>query len=113
MLVVTRDAKDSDDVDRDCSARLVAAKESGLRIVQLGGQPHVTQIETKCSWHMMVWSPDGNLGDSLVLVEDEVARIVSLEGEQLRELDAYGSVLAISPTTIVIGSEHGVRLVQR
>ncbi len=220
----------------------IAAKESGLRIVELGGKPQVTQIETKCYWHMMVWSPDGkyivgaqyepfltvidlearaplreldpeefddsgrtallwvdatlvstaynklvrwrfadviagkqrcrnktgveghahfldvtrvndgslfvlaevegheaylqrftptgeklgkkltvsdgtrrigSLGDSLVLVEDDGARIVSLDGEQLRELDAFGSALAISSTTIAIGSERGVRLIQR
>jgi hypothetical protein len=220
----------------------IASKESGLRIVELGGKPHVTQIEAKCHWHMMVWAPDGkyiigahyepfltvidvearallreldpdefddsgrtallwvdgtlvstaynklvrwrfadviankkkcrsksgvqghahfcdvtrvndgslfvlaevegheaylqrftpsgekignklavdpgtrrigSLGDSLVLVEDEGARIVSLDGEQLRELDAFGSALAISPTTIAIGNERGVRLIQR
>jgi hypothetical protein len=55
----------------------------------------------------------GSLGDSLVLVEDEGARVVSLGGEQLRELDAFGNALAISPTTIAIGNERGVQLIQR
>lgn len=227
----------------DARRLAIAAKESGLRIVELGATPQITRIETPCYWHTMVWSPDGryivggqyepfltvidvearapacddldpdefddsgrtallwvdgilvstaynklvrwrfaeaiagkarcrdksgvrghahlvdvtrvgdgslvvlaevegheaylqrftptgeklgkklavdagtrrlgSLGEALVLVAEDGARIVSLDGVTLRELDASGRALAISSTTIAIGGERGVRLVAR
>lgn len=44
---------------RDARTLAIACKETGLRIVELGGKPRVTHIASECYWSSMVWSPDG------------------------------------------------------
>jgi hypothetical protein len=72
---------------RDARTLAIACRESGLRIVELGGhKPRVTHIATECRWHTMVWSQDGKyiVGGQY----EPFVSVIDLEArEELRRLD--------------------------